>query len=264
MKKVVWALFDSGNGCYKQAVKKYYGDDVKIISIGIDIENKNTDFLNLDLSDTSEYFGESNLFKELDNLPKPDIILASPPCESWSNASAMLNGNVCWYTESTDTMFGQEFVSNEFTIRTRQQLETKNDTPFKKHWWKTVYSRLNGELCAFNTIRIIERYQPEVWVIENPQSSRIWKYYKQIQDFQGIKNIAHYSAYDSERYSKKPTCFYSNLMFNLKTTDEQSKLTFRGLGDKGISRSYNIRSEIPLQLIKDILDQCFLKLEKIA
>ena len=106
MNKVVWALFDSGNGCYKQAVKKYYGDDVKIISIGIDIENKNTDFLNLDLSDTSEYFGESNLFKELDNLPKPDIILASPPCESWSNASAMLNGNVCWYTESTDTMFG--------------------------------------------------------------------------------------------------------------------------------------------------------------
>lgn len=86
------------------------------------------------------------------------------------------------------------------------------------------------------------------------------KYYKQIQDFQGIKNIAHYSAYDSERYSKKPTCFYSNLMFNLKTTDEQSKLTFKGLGDKGVSRSYNIRSEIPLQLIKDILDQCFLKI----
>lgn len=53
-------------------------------------------------------------------------------------------------------------------------------------------------------------------------------------------------------------------MFNLKTTDEQSKLTFQGLGDKGISRSYNVRSEIPLQLIKDILDQCFIKLEKIA
>lgn len=253
---IVWALFDSGNGCYKQAINRYF-KEWDVYSIGIDIENKNNNFINLNLADTSEYFGESKLFKELDKLPKPDIILASPPCESWSNASAMLSGNVCWYTESTRTMFGQEFVSNDFTIRTRQQLETKNDTPFKKHWWKTVYSRLNGELCAFNTIRVIERYKPTIWVIENPQSSRIWKYFRQIQDFHGIKNIAHYSAY-SNKYSKKPTCFYSNRMFNLKTTQEKSELTFQGLGDKGISRSYNVRSEIPLELIKDVLEQCVL------
>ena len=253
---IVWALFDSGNSCYKQAINRYF-KELDVYSIGIDIENKNNNFINLNLADTSEYFGESKLFKELDKLPNPDIILASPPCESWSNASAMLSGNVCWYTESTRTMFGQEFVNNDFTIRTRQQLETKNDTPFKKHWWKTVYSRLNGELCAFNTIRIIERYKPTVWVIENPQSSRIWKYFSQIQDFHGIKNIAHYSAY-SKKYSKKPTCFYSNRMFNLKTTKEKSELTFQGLGDKGISRSYNVRSEIPLELIKDILEQCVL------
>lgn len=255
-KTVIWALFDSGNGCYKQAVKKYYNEDeVEIISVGVDIQNKNDDFLNLNLADFSEYFGENQMFVELDKLPKPDIILASPPCESFSMASAMLNGNVCWYTETVETMFGKEQSTNDFTVRTRPQLETKNNTPFKKHWWKTVYSRINGELCVFNTIRIIERYEPKVWVIENPQASRMWKYLNQIQDFYGIKNIAHYSAYDEEKYSKKPTCFYSNKHLDLLTTNKDSKRKWKGSGEHGVSRDYNVRSNIPLELIKDILDQ---------
>lgn len=410
-KKVIWALFDSGTGSYKQAVKKYFDDEADIYSVGIDIENKSTDFLNLNLGDISEYFGESLLFQELDKLPKPDIILASPPCftgetrvntprgykridkikvgdevytfngkikkvlkvggkvsfknvilsingiekeistttnhpflvankrnisnqykkeigvvnieeelicipkflkkkpklfefenelfyflkitkktifsepslvynievedehnycvenvavfncESWSNASAMLSGNTAWYTDpsiknkKTVPVLGE----NDFTIRTKEHIKTKDHTPFKKHWWKTVYSRLNGEMCAFNTIRIIEHYNPEVWIIENPQASKLWKYYKQIHSFEGFKNIAHYAAYEPEEFSKKPTCFYSNIELDLKKMKkgEKSKLTFQGKGKNAISRSYNIRSKIPLSLIKDILEQSF-------
>lgn len=37
-KMVIWALFDSGNGCYKQVGDTM--DDVEIYSIGLDIENK--------------------------------------------------------------------------------------------------------------------------------------------------------------------------------------------------------------------------------
>ena len=91
-KLIVWALFDSGNGCYKQAVDKYFSDKIEIYSVGIDIENKNDHFLHLNLADYSELFGKSELFDRLDMLPKPDIVLASPPCESWSTASGMRGG----------------------------------------------------------------------------------------------------------------------------------------------------------------------------
>lgn len=37
-------------------------------------------------------FGDNKLFDELDKLPRPDLIIASPPCESWSVASAMWGG----------------------------------------------------------------------------------------------------------------------------------------------------------------------------
>lgn len=36
------------------------------------------------------------LWEQLDKLDRPDVILASPPCESWSVASAMKGGNACW------------------------------------------------------------------------------------------------------------------------------------------------------------------------
>ena len=34
---IVWALFDSGNGCYKRSADEI--DDIEIYSIGLDIEN---------------------------------------------------------------------------------------------------------------------------------------------------------------------------------------------------------------------------------
>ena len=48
---IVWALFDSGNGCYTQAAKEY--SDIEIYPIGMDIENKNDHFINLNLADYS-------------------------------------------------------------------------------------------------------------------------------------------------------------------------------------------------------------------
>lgn len=257
----IWALFDSGNGCYKQAVEKYF-PDIDIYSVGIDIENKNNHFLNLNLADYSELFGKGQMFDCLDELPKPDIILASPPCESWSNASAMLNGNACWQTAKISTLFGECDADNRFTLRTKKELATRDNTQFKKFWWKTVYSRINGELCAFNTIRIIEKYCPQVWIIENPQSSRIWDYFYCIQDFKGIKNVTHYNAYDDE-FPRKATIFYSNIDLNLKTSFEKSKVIISpARGDnRKVIRSYNQRSNIPLTLIRDMLEKCLTKIK---
>lgn len=87
---IVWALFDSGNGCYTQAAMQCQA--IEIYPIGIDIENKNSHFIPLNLADYGRMFGDNTLFDTLDKLPKPDLIIASPPCESWSVASAMWGG----------------------------------------------------------------------------------------------------------------------------------------------------------------------------
>lgn len=87
-KIVVWSLFDSGIGSYQKTIRKFF-PNIKNYSIGIDKLHKNDDFINLDLADFHKLFGDNKMFDTLDNLPKPNIILASPPCESWSVASAM-------------------------------------------------------------------------------------------------------------------------------------------------------------------------------
>ena len=219
----------------------------------------------MDLADYSQLFGDNKLFDELDKLPKPDVIFASPPCESWSNASAIKGGNICWQTETIYTLFGSYEMTSPFTLRDRGSFDKKfNDaTMFKPNWWKTIYNRNNGELCAFNTIRIIERYEPEIWVIENPQSSKLWKYYKQIHSFDGIHNVAHYHYYDEE-FPKKPTTFLSNVFLNLKTAQKKRPKVVIGIkGSQGrkIIRAYNERSNIPLPLIKVILEKCIVNLD---
>lgn len=266
---IIWALFDSGNSCYKKAVETYFPHDFKIFSIGIDKENKKENqeqFIHLDLADYSPLFGENILFETLDQLPKADIILASPPCESWSVASALAGGNLCWQVESINTLFGTYTTDNRFSLRDFESFNKRYDKDsgalIKPYWWKTVYNRINGELCAFNLIRIIERYEPAIWIIENPQSSRLWDYYEHIHSFKGIKNLAHYHAYDDD-FSKKPTIFLSNILIPLKTDHHKlAKVTInygKANGRRVIS-TYNERSNIPLLLIKDILKTCLERL----
>jgi len=262
---IIWALFDSGNGCYTQAVGKYF-PQAEIFPIGVDIENKNSHFINLNLADYSEIFnGKSPIFDKLDTLPKPDIILASPPCESWSLWTSLKGGTNFWQmTQEINTLFGEVKVPTAFTLQTRENFDKALENRhgfFKAHWHKTLYKRVNGELCAYNTLRIIERYNPKIWVIENPQTSKIWEYFQQIHDFVGIKNIAHYNYYD-ENFPKKPTCFLSNIDLNLKITLDKAKASLKGLEGRPSPSTYNERSDIPLELIKKILNKAQKEISK--
>ena len=81
-----WGLFDSGNGSYAKVAKEM---GIEFYSIGLDITNKNDHFINFDLADYSYLFGNNMMIDTLKELPQPDFIMASPPCESWSVASAM-------------------------------------------------------------------------------------------------------------------------------------------------------------------------------
>jgi len=255
-KVIVWCLFDSGGGSYQQAINKYFKNTLESFSIGMDIEKNHSNFIHLDLGSIGELFDDHSMWLELDKLPLPHIILASPPCEAWSMASAIKGGgNNCWRS-----------VGASSAIRTKAELDAINatGTPYKRIYWKTKYRRLNAEATAFNTLRIIERYAPKVWVIENPRTSQLWNYYEHVCSFKGFKNVAHYHAYDIENFSKKPTIFYSNRQLSLKTSKEKPKLFFKkceaGLaGGRDISRSYNVRSRIPLKLIKDMLEQILKK-----
>ena len=192
-KMVVWALFDSGNGCYSKGVKELNENkktDIEIYPIGIDIENKNDHFINLNLADYGRLFGDNTLFDELDKLPRPDLIIASPPCESWSNASAMANGNACWKQEDlSDSLFLPQTEPSKFTVREYTDYERYQFKPLK-----SLIKRINGELTALNTIEIIKRYRPRFYIIENPAYGRIWEYIDKILGFYiEYDNLTHHN-----------------------------------------------------------------------
>lgn len=210
-KMVIWSLFDDANSCTKQV-------NNNIISIGVN----NADFI-IDLS------GD---ISPLEKLPKPDIILASPPCESWSTASSIKGkkGNASWARNK-----GDEFVV--------QHYDTINlDLAFKK-----TQNRINGELCTINTLRIIEKYKPKMWYIENPKTSMIWEYIQQL-GFHGVNNFTYYNNYNIDG-PKKPTNFLSNIDLKLSNENIKGVISLQDISN------YNDRSNIPLELIKHILKE---------
>lgn len=245
---IIWALFDSGNGCYKKVADKMEG--VEIFSVGMDIENKNDHFINMDLADYSYHFTKKNIiFEELDKLPHPDLIIASPPCESWSTASAMEKGNACWKQERGDSLFEPQTPLSKFTIRDKRD--------FENHVYnqqKAFITRVNGELTIFNTIQIIKRYKPKYHIIENPAFGRIWDYIREVIGFEiAYENLTYYNNYDYPL--KKPTKFGSNINLNLSKIHKKSELRWQDVS------GYNNRSNIPEKLIEDIFEQVKQKVE---
>lgn len=245
---IVWALFDSGNGCYTSAFKQWARvkpTDYNIIPIGIDIAGRKGDFIELDLASYTDLFGDKSMWNTLDELPKPDLIIASPPCESWSVASAMTNGNASWKKGSSHT------GETSFIPRMRKEYSglTKNGKVVQFKFKRSFLQRINGELTIYNTLRIISRYKPKVFIIENPQLSRIWKY---IDEMLGVNipyhNVTYYSSWGYEIH--KPTIFASNI--DLKLRKEKGK---KAKSWNEFSKDYNIRSNIPLSLIEHIFTE---------
>lgn len=109
-----------------------------------DIENKNNHFINLNLADYSRLFGDTKLFDEFDKLPKPDLIIASPPCESWSVASAMDRGNACWKQERGDGLFEPQIPLSKFTVRDFTDYDRYQFKPDK-----SFLKRINGGTNSF-------------------------------------------------------------------------------------------------------------------
>lgn len=168
-KLVCWALFDSETGDYMSTIHHYFEDKIEVYGVGISHYGKNTDhYVNFDLSDFTELFGGENIGKKLLKiLPKPDIIVASPPCESWSHMTSINNGNIHW----------KRYASKLFPENKVFQLQDVDvQTGFvKNNGIKTFYTRVNGELCHQNTWEIIKVTKPSVFMVENPDNYS-WEY----------------------------------------------------------------------------------------
>ena len=239
-KFIVWALFDDGYSCWGNACNKL--DNVICYCIG------NGDFKHLgdknikvplDLSLTNP-----NLIKELSKLPKPDVILASPPCESWSIAD-------CGGRMIKD--IGTEYL----LVRNKDYYDSYNDTSYKnkkRDFLQKETSFINGINTVGATIKIIEYFikkdiiDTQFWVIENPTTSMIWQYIDLHHCFGGIYNKTYYSTFD-RHFSLKPTTFLSNINLHLKQ-DKKS-----GNKEHINKNSYDVRSKIPKKLCLDIINK---------
>ena len=178
-----------------------------------------------------------------------NCVIWRQPCESWSNASAMSNGNACWKQEDlSDSLFIPQREASMFTIR--------NSSDYDKAYINYQYDRqfmkrVNGELCAFNTIEIIKRYEPRYFIIENPASGRLWKYIKDVMGFNlPYLNMTRYNNYDYPL--QKPTKFASNLDLGLKNDIIKQDVEW-----KHFSKSYNERSNIPQNLVIEIFTKVY-------
>src|SRR5699024_11051058 len=185
-------------------------------------------------ADYSYHFTKNNIiFNELDKLPHPDLIIASPPCESWSVASAMDRGNACWKQERGDSLFEPQIPLSKFTIRDNRDFE--NHVYNQK---KAFITRVNGELTIFNTIQIIERYKPKHYIIENPAFGRIWEYIEKVIGFDiPYDNLTYYNNYGFQ--ISKATKFKSNIDLKLKCERMPNEIMWKDV------KGYNTRSNIP-------------------
>jgi len=231
MKKVIWSLFDSETAITQELNNENY----IVYSIGLASSSAITDnFISMDLS-------KKSCLKKLEKLPKPDIIFSSPPCETW----VMVNiGNVVHFKRNfneRNLYWQKNFKGNDFTIKHKEL-------------------RLLGQKTAYYTFKIIQKFNSELWCIENGSSSLIFKYLYKFHSLIGNQNKTYYSSYDNINFGRKPTTIYSNLKMNLRQDFKHSNiatcdhLTGNKRGTKEVRMNYCERSKVPIQLYKHILE----------
>lgn len=162
----------------------------------------------------------------------------------------MKGGNACWKQEKdmTINLFGEYEQGSKFTIRNHVDYEN-----YQFKYDKSFLTRINGEMCIYNTLKIIERYHPKVFVIENPAYGRIWEYIANVIGFNiKYENLTYYNNYGYP--IKKATKFGSNI--NLKLLNENKKAEIGLKHYSNGSNRYNTRSNIPIELVTDILKRC--------
>lgn len=236
---IVWCLYDDGNMSYGKVLKDI--NEVQSISMGIQDKQglgNNHSYIKIDLS-----LMNFDLIKQLNKLPKPDIILASPPCESWS-----ISDRACRIYNTIE--------KDKISYKHRTWYDEWNAKAFantKRKFIQKETGRILGEITAGAIAHIIFEIKPKVWVIENPRQSMLWDWLDTHWELKGIDNNVYYSDYDLD-FTRKPTKFLSNINLDLKYENRKwvkNKKDFWVL-------PYEKRATIPTSLVKDIFRKCFI------
>jgi len=274
--KVIWYLFDSDKGAGKRAFELWdKKDNYEFYSIGLSTCNT-SHFKSVDLSKYQESIDNLNKLIENGELKKPDIILASPPCEAWSLAKSPLqafifdkvNNKFIWDNE--ESWLKRKYKEDGITPRNKMFKGVK--------WEKIKKTQEIGIDCIKTTKMIIDYYKPNIYLIENGRSTFIWKYIKYVLNWDLIDNIFDYGAYGW--IVKKPTRFNGNILLTRKReTKEQRIIRFNktkikigeekfnecrrkklegqggGWAIRMLFGNYAERSDIPTNLLIDIYNQ---------
>lgn len=172
--------------------------------------------------------------------PFPEVILISPPCQSFSMAATGKGGNASYV------------VNENGSITDRPDWHYGNKNIIKRNYDLVGIKdrRKTGKKIIENSLKIIKIFEPKYWYIENPERSLIWNFIKHNHDdiISGIiyKNITYYNNYGTPY--KKPTIFMSNVNLHLKNVNIKAKLSFEYVSKR------NNRSDIPSELIREIFN----------
>ena len=239
--KIIYALFDDG----AQSVFNTFKNDHEVAVYSFGIQKKET-VIHCDLSDLKGFF---NLTK---HLPQPDLVFASPPCETFSMASAShyrktnKGGNLYYYSDGSPITDLIDWLSGSCN----NIVAYKGDK--RKYFEEISKKRKSHALLHENTEKII-KYFDVPFAIENPMASLAWhKFYQNSSELLVVPDyydsFAFYSAY-SRNLTEKPTRIRSNFQLVLKP-----KPRFRVRTLKQVHNS-NDRSAMPHELIRSIVNQ---------
>lgn len=247
MRKVIYALFDDG----LQSVYNTFSENEKFEVYSFGIQEKKT----VTYCDLSEL---DNFFKVIKNLPRPDLIFANPPCETFSIASSATygsgrTGNFYYYYDNL-----QPIIDFEDWIK-GSSMNIKHLSHHQESYFEKLQeTRKIHEKLHENTEKIIKLFDVP-FAIENPAQSLCFKKFYQNSD-ELLKlpffydNYTYYYAYDFN-FTEKPTRIRTNIPISLKP-----KPSYVASKNLEAERNYNIRSAMPNALIKSIVFQ-LLKIE---
>jgi len=253
-KIIVWDFFGGTQNSVYEALKDYV--DYEVYTFDITPPTRQKHFY-VDLSSDDCIIKINKL-----NIPEPDVMVFSPPCDSFSSVLSMRGGGtVCWVERN-----------GRLEYRSKADFEI-NKTGFHRYldYSKQLDRALLGEKLLNNSLKIIKYFKPKSWYIENPRTSLMWKYIMLNTDFCNVNS--ELSIFNRVKYGNygfptpKATIFLSNIDLNLNN----DKVIHDGVnyveGEKwkrGKNHLYSLarsnfggigksrRSEIPKKLIREI------------
>lgn len=232
MKKIVWDLFGGLNGSLEKSLDK---NKYEILTFDILSKTKDgKENIVIDLANENI----NHLINILKSYKKPDIITASPMCNSFSAARRYRDGGTGGWIIEDD---------KKIILRSKESFELNKSTKRNDKWDGITERAKLGKIAIENTFKIIEYFQPKYFYIENPKNSLIWNY---IEYNMGINNYpksaARYGSYDNFGM-KKDTIFLSNIILFLRN-DKWEPSYKKNMG--WVKRQN--RSDIPKSLLQHI------------